>query len=240
MHLVAAVLRDCIERIAREGEGLADTPDAGALREVLRENLDAELRDSAALLKRRGREADPAVTLVPFAAPASVPLPYVRCHDAIARAYSGLLDDFVHVERVDATLVHPDELSARGVLFLNWALQRIAAFRTAHPQAVPNQSPVWALPAGIEATSAARDAGGRFAAEVASFVLYWIDREGFLYRDFGFQFHPELMAFEASRGARSIRVPDARLRSEGERLLFTATMASFGAFLVGPTKAECV
>jgi len=150
----------------------------------------------------------------------------VETHNKISHNFSGLIEDFIEIEKTDIAMLHGDEVSEEGILFVNWALNQLHKFRNKYAEKIDKKNLLWKIPAGVEITSSTWDADG-ILTEAGSLAVYYIDSEGYLYRDFTFQFHPELMIEDEIRELYSDSEIKLSYQNDGFKILISAIMASF-------------
>ena len=159
-----------------------------------------------------------------------VPVEFRESHDEISRRYSGLIEDYIGFEKVDISMLHNDEVDEKRILYINWALSKLFEFRSRNKKGIPAGSMLWQIPVGVEITSSTFDEEGQVLTEVASMAIYYIDGEGYLYRDFSFQFHPELMLSEEIRQIYSDKEIRPSYCNDGLKILNSSIIASFERF----------
>jgi len=158
----------------------------------------------------------------------------IEAHKNISDNYSGIIEYFIGSEKVDIAMLHGDEIDEEKLLFINWVLNEFFSFRLKYKgDDIFNKSCILEkLPVAMEITSSTCDENGKVLTEVASMVVYFINREGFLYRDFTFQYHPELMLSDSIREFYSDSEMDLSFENDGLKILLTTIIASFERFKV--------
>ena len=68
--------------------------------------------------------------------------------------------------------------------------------------------------------------------EVASFVIYYHNEQGFLYRDIAFQFHPELIGLDSVRGVYNPSDIKLNTVNDGLKILIAFLFAGFEKFRI--------
>jgi L-asparaginase/Glu-tRNA(Gln) amidotransferase subunit D len=122
----------------------------------------------------------------------------IEAYQKIIKLHTGLLEDFYSLESLDIVMLHGDETNEEAILFLNWALGKLAKFSRAHYKILekdPVLNEIPNLPIGLEipgSTLYSIDDKSTLT-EIAGLVIYYYNpKTGIVKRDYTLQFHPEL------------------------------------------------
>jgi len=156
----------------------------------------------------------------------------IESHKEISEKYSGLIEDLLPFETIEVSMLHGDEVSEAKVLFINWALMELNKFKSTNQKTIAKADLINFLPVGIEITSSTSDLNGKILTEAASCAIYYIDNEGYFYRDFSFQFHPELLLSKHIREVKNFSEIELSWENDGLRIFLTSIMACFEKFKI--------
>jgi len=229
-QLIAETIKELVDDIIESKDQFSLLEKWESLKKELKEMKAKIVKERDSIVKKNEKPEMTIVDLKRYQFSVGVPGDLEQSHREISGKYSGLIEDFIGFEKVDIAMLHGDEVDEQGVLYLNWALAKLNEFRTQNKQDIPGDSILWQIPVGLEITSSTYDGEGNVLTEVASMAIYYIDREGFFYRDFSFQFHPELILSGEIRQIYSGKEIRPSFSNDGLKVLLSTIVSSFERF----------
>jgi len=164
-------------------------------------------------------------TLSPYSPSKNIDQSLLLAQFNIDFQHSGIIEELICIDRMDVFILDEYEINEVALLFLNWALQEIWSFRKKMPYSEEIKD-LFRLPIGLEITSSIYSEAQ--VRKIASFNLYYHDyRQDYIYKDFCFHFHPELISTSVMRTIYPEEEFLTDFRNDGVKIIIASIIGAF-------------